>query len=79
MRYIVAVPISGDDLVEPMNRMRLWLDSHGLQPQSFRLDLSQVNGAFCRVSFDSESAAGDFARAFKGTLLSPAAGALAPA
>jgi hypothetical protein len=73
MLYIVAVPIAGDDLVEPMNRMRVWLDHHGFEPDSFRLDHSDANGAVCRVSFKSESAAAEFARAFAGTLLGPTA------
>ena len=71
MLYVVAVPIPGDGLVEPMNRMRLWLDGRGLQPDSFRLDLSEASAAVCRISFNSEAAAVDFAQAFSGTLLSP--------
>jgi hypothetical protein len=76
MLYIVAVPIAGDDLVEPMNRMRVWLDHHGCEPDGFRLDLSQANGAVCRVTFKSESAAAEFARTFAGTLNSTSAMAL---
>lgn len=75
MLYIVAVPIAGDDLVEPMNQMRVWLDHHGFEPDGFRLDLSQAAGAVCRVSFKSESEAAEFAGAFAGTLLAPTAAA----
>jgi hypothetical protein len=79
MLYVVAVPIDGDDLVEPMNRMRVWLDHHGFQPDGFRLDLSQANGAVCRVTFRSDYAAAEFARAFAGTLNSTSATALVQA
>jgi hypothetical protein len=72
MLYMVAVSIAGDDLVEPMNRMRVWLDHHGFEPDSFRLNLSQTGGAICRVSFKSDGAAAEFARGFAGTLLGPA-------
>ena len=73
MLYMVAVSIAGDDLVEPMNRMRVWLDHRGFEPDSFRLNHSETDGAVCRVAFKSDHAAAEFARAFAGTLLGPAA------
>lgn len=77
MLCIVAVPVPGVDLVEPMNRMREWLDHKGFAPDGFRLDLSQADGAVCRVSFKSEEAATEFARAFAGTVHRQTAAALA--
>jgi hypothetical protein len=62
--HIVEVHRIGDDLVEPMGRMRDWLDAQRITPRLFEFD----TGAF-RVAFATTHEAAAFAQAFGGQII----------
>ena len=62
--HIVEVRRVGDDLVEPMGRMRDWLDAQRMTPRLFEFDA----GAF-RVAFATVPEAAAFAQAFGGQII----------
>ena len=72
MRYVVEVPVAGDNLYEQMNRMRGWLDPRRFEPSSFRLSQAG-NRQIVRVVFKSEGEAMAFAAEFDGSLLASSA------
>jgi hypothetical protein len=67
MGYVVDVPVTEDDLVKQMNRMRAWLDHRHFEPSSFTLSYAG-SGKGLRVIFASESEAVGFAEEFGGIL-----------
>jgi hypothetical protein len=67
MLYIVELTISEADFTERMHQMRAWLDHRGFEPSEFRFAGAQPSN--CRVHFQSQSEAEEFAREFGGRLL----------
>ena len=72
MGYVVEVPVSEDDLVAQMNRMRAWLDHRHVEPNSFTLSYAGTRKGV-RVHFAGENDAAAFAKEFGGTQHSAAA------
>ena len=65
--HIVEVRRGGDDLVEPMGRMRYWLDAQRITPRLFEFD----SGAF-RIAFATAPEAVAFLQAFGGQIIGDA-------
>ncbi len=64
MLHTVEIPVSADRIGIEMGQMRSWLDHMQYDAICFRLAL----GA-CRVDFESEAAAAEFATAFAGRVV----------
>jgi hypothetical protein len=61
----VAVSVLSNELASEMNRMRLWLDAHRLQPLAFRFASSnEAAAAVITVEFGADAEAMEFANAF---------------
>ena len=69
MLHIVEMALGDYELKERMSTMREWLDRNRYEPIAFRY-LSRTGVTICRVDFTNEAAAGAFAQAFGGCLLS---------
>ena len=63
----VRIP-DGDDLVERLTDMRVWLDEHRYEPSTFTYFFAPP-GMKIRVSFRVEDQAKKFAERFDGSLL----------
>ena len=62
--HVVEVHRSGNDLVEPMGRMRNWLDAQRMTPRLFEFNATM----FC-VAFATAREAAAFADAFGGQII----------
>jgi len=62
--HVVEVHRSGNDLVEPMGRMRDWLDAQRMTPRLFEFNAR----VFC-VAFATAREAAAFADAFGGQII----------
>jgi len=62
--HVVEVHRSGNDLVEPMGRMRNWLDAQRMTPRLF-----EFNARVFRVAFATTREAAAFADAFGGQII----------
>lgn len=66
MLHIVELVIQTENFAHDLSQMRTWLDHMKFQALGFR----KVTGAnICRVDFESEQEAREFARAFSGQVL----------
>lgn len=66
MLYIVEIAIGPENLAHELSQMRTWLDHMKFQAIGFR----QITGAnICRVDFETEQEAREFAQAFAGQVL----------
>ena len=66
MLYIVEVAVDSANLALELSQMRTWLDHMRFQAVGFR----QVPGVnACRVDFEAEQQAREFAQAFSGQIL----------
>ena len=66
--FIVEVGIPDKDaLAQRMTTMRLWLDHHRFEPDTFRCT-NATRKIVCRVEFKVEAEANAFANAFDGRL-----------
>jgi len=64
--FLVEIHIADKDVVpEQITTMRLWIDHHRFEPDTFRCKKVGV-GMVCRVEFKMEAEADDFAKAFDG-------------
>jgi hypothetical protein len=72
MGYVVEVPVTDENFVGQMNRMRAWLDHRHIEPNSFTLSYAGAQKGV-RVLFAGESDAAAFAEEFGGTPRSAAA------
>ena len=64
--FLVEIRIPDKDVVpEHITTMRLWLDHHRFEPDTFRCKKLGV-GTVCRVEFKVEAEADAFAKAFDG-------------
>ena len=66
MGYVVEVPVTEDDFVGQMNRMRAWLDHRRVEPSSFTLAYAAGQKRI-RVLFENEDEATAFTAEFGGT------------
>ena len=66
MLYIVEVGTGAESLAHELSQMRTWLDHMRFQAIGFR----QIPGTnACRIDFQSEQEAREFAQAFAGQIL----------
>jgi hypothetical protein len=63
-------------LSEAMAGMREWLDHRGCKPSTFRHTIDMA-GVLCRVDFENNAEAAEFAQAFGGEVISQRTGAVA--
>jgi len=68
MLYTVHVRLHEANLMSAMSEMRVWLDTHGYEPDLFQYR-TEARGALLRVDFKFESEAFAFAEAFDGSLI----------
>jgi hypothetical protein len=66
MPYIVEIAIDWENLADELSRMRTWLDHMKCQVIGFR-QIPDAN--ICRVDFEGEQQAMEFAQAFGGKVL----------
>ena len=69
MLYTVQVRLDRDALLPRMSEMRLWLDSHGYEPDLFQYRTEPNGPTMLRVDFKFEKEAFAFAEAFDGSLV----------
>ena len=65
---MAEVCIAGDNLVEGLTNLRVWLDEHGYQPSTFTYFFFHP-GMMIRVLFKIDDEAEAFAKEFGGSLL----------
>jgi hypothetical protein len=68
--YIVEVGLDAANLAHELNQMRTWLDHMRFRAVGFR---KSPGANICRVDFESEQEAREFARAFAGRMLNSTA------
>jgi glycine cleavage system regulatory protein len=65
----VIVRLDGDDIAGQMNRMREWLDRHGIEPDKFEIQRMDADGAVYRVDFRVAGEAAAFVEEFSGAVV----------
>lgn len=71
--FAVEISIGDDDaLADTMGSMRIWLDHRRFEPTLFRYNFG-VPGCVLHIEFPLEAEAAQFAAAFGGHVVSPAA------
>lgn len=67
MLYMVEVAIDAGNLALEFNQMRTWLDHMKFEAIGFR---QMPDASICRVNFEGEQQAREFAQTFTGRVLS---------
>jgi hypothetical protein len=70
MIYVVEVALNSADMAQQFSQMRTWLDHMKFHTVGFR-QISRANT--CRIDFEHEGEAAEFARAFAGQVLNRSA------
>ena len=69
MLYTVQLRLDRETLLGRMSEMRVWLDSHGYEPDLFQYRMQPNGATMLRVDFKFEKEAFAFAEAFDGSLV----------